>query len=217
MKHIYCLVMLCLPFMTSFPQIQMVEVSHYIFPEFSRGTVLLKNGTEYNSLLNYNSITEEMIFEDQGKRLAVSKELLDQIDTVFIRDRKFILLNKEFIELVHHSTIDLFVEHKCRVNAPGKPSGYGGTSQTAAITSYSSFYSDGKLYDLKLPEGYVPKPYFYYWLKKNGDYKIFVNMKQLRDLYPDKKEIFKDYLKKQGIKYEYQEGIVQLIEYLENN
>ena len=33
---------------------------------------------------------------------------------------------------------------------PGKPAGYGGTSQTAAIDSYSSLIANGHMYDLKL-------------------------------------------------------------------
>jgi hypothetical protein len=216
MKRIFCLLILSFAFLVSYPQARFVEISHYIFPEFSPGRVLLKTGLEYKYLLNYNSLTEEMVFEDHGKRLAISQTVLDQVDTVFIQDRKFIFQKNKFLELIRHSKFDLFTEHRCRVSQPGKPSGYGGTSQTAAITSYSTFFSDGRAYDLKLPEGYVPKPYFNYWLRKNGEFQVFVNMKQLKDLYPEKKDLFKNYVKQHDVKYNDPWSIVQLIEYLEN-
>ena len=217
MKHIYCTLISYLSFMTSFSQTKLAEISHYLFPEFTQGYILLKNGTGYKSLLNYSSLTEEMVFEENGKRLTMSKLASDEIDTVFIGGRKFIRLSNTFIELIHHSKFDLFVEHKCSVQRPGKESGYGGTSQTSAIDSYSSLISNGHIYDLKLPDGYEAKTFFYYWLKKNGAFKMFVNMRQLKDLYHDKKDLLDAYVKQNDIKYNNQESIIQLIEYLETN
>ncbi|MCK7537431.1 MAG: hypothetical protein MZV63_43990 [Marinilabiliales bacterium] len=47
---------------------------HYIFPEFTPGTILMKSGRQYEASLNYSTLSEEMIFEDQGKKLAIGKE-----------------------------------------------------------------------------------------------------------------------------------------------
>ena len=195
----------------------MIELSHYLFPEFTKGTIQMKDGKAYPSMLNYNSMTEEMVFEENGKRLAVSKAMVDQVDTVTIGDRKFISMNGVFLELIHHSTFDLYIEHKCHIKEPGKPSGYGGTSETSAITSYSSLISDGLVYDLKLPDGYSAKPYFYYWLKKEGRYLTFANIGQLKALYPDKKELSKEFTKQNKVKYDDQDTIIQMIEYLETH
>lgn len=217
MKNIYCLLISCLFSVTSFSQQQAVEISHYILPEFTPGLILLKSGIELKPLLNYNALTEEMIFEEKGQRLAISKQDLNQIDSVFIGGRKFILYSDRFIEWVHSGKFDLYVEHKCTINMPGKPAGYGSTSQTAAIDSYSSIRMNGMVYNLSLPEDYKVKPYFNYWLRKNGKLEIFVNMKQLGALYKDKKDLFKAYIKEHDVKYNNREGIIQLIEYLETN
>jgi hypothetical protein len=217
MIHVYCLLIATLPFISSFAQSQVVDISHYIFPEFTNGVILLKSGIECQSLLNYNSLTEEMVFEEKGKRLAISEADFNNIDTVYLGGRKFALFNNRFIELIHHSKFDLYIEHKCMLKLPGQPAAYGGTTYTSAINSYAAYFSDGKIYDLKLPDGYTIKPYFNYWLKRNDVFHGFINMKQLKDLYPDKKDLFKAYLKKQDIKYTNQPGIVQLIEYLETN
>ena len=52
-----------------------IIISHYVFPEFQQGVVLLKSGVSYNSKLNYNIATEEMLFDDNvvlaiGEKLA---------------------------------------------------------------------------------------------------------------------------------------------------
>ena len=120
-------------------QVKRLELTHYLFPEFTKGVVLMKTGVKNEALLNYNSLTEEMIFENRGIKLAVGE--LEQIDTVYINGRKFFLLNNKFVELIYHSKFDLYAEHKCDVSDPGKPAGYGGTSQTSAISTYSTFFS----------------------------------------------------------------------------
>lgn len=177
----------------------------------------MKSGIKNQLLLNYNSLTEEMIFENNGKKLAIAEGELKLIDTVFIESRKFIPMNNKFFELAYHSKCDLYVEHKCSMIAPGKPSAYGGTSQTSSITSISSIKSAGRLYEIELPEGYEIKPYTCYWLKKNGELNKFINMKQLMKLYDDKKDLFKAYVRKYDVRYDNQEGMVQLIKYLETN
>jgi len=158
-----------------------------------------------------------MVFEDKGKKFSLGKEEQELVDTVFIKNRKFFKLNNTFIEFIYHSKFDLYAEHKCSVKQPGKPAGYGGTSETSAITSYSSYLSGGLVYELKLPNGYETKPYNYYWLKKNGGLNKFMNMRQLMKLYDDKEDLFKAYIKKNEVIFNNQESMVQLIKYLETN
>jgi hypothetical protein len=217
MKKVYFLVISSLLFVALFAQKNYVELSHYLFPEFTQGVILMKSGAEIKALYNYNSLTEEMIYIDKEKKYAIAKEVLDNIDTVFIGDRKFCILDNKFIELIHHSGFDLFIEHRCSIDRPGKPAGYGGTSKTAAIDSYSSFSPDGLTYELKLPDGYKVKPYIRYYLKKAGEYNKFSNLRQLKKLYNTKKDIFNSYKKKHDVKFENQESIIQFIGYLESN
>jgi hypothetical protein len=201
----------------AYSQSEVIEDYHYLFPEFTQGVVLMKSGTKNNALLNYNLLTEEMVFEDKGKKFSLGKEEQELVDTVFIKNRKFFKLNNTFIEFIYHSKFDLYAEHKCSVKQPGKPAGYGGTSETSAITSYSSYLSGGLVYELKLPNGYETKPYNYYWLKKNGGLNKFMNMRQLMKLYDDKEDLFKAYIKKNEVIFNNQESMVQLIKYLETN
>lgn len=217
MRFIYYILVSNLMFISSFAQSKTEEVSHYIFPDFTQGSVLMKSGINQKVLLNYNSLTEEMIYVDKGTKLAISDETLAKIDTIFIRDKKFVVVGTKFFESIHHSKFDLYIEHKCNAITPGKPAAYGGTSKTSSTTSYSSVYLQGMSYELKLPTGYEVEPYTYYWIKKNGVFQKFMNMRQLKNLYTAKKDQVKAYTKEHDVKYDNQESIIQLIEYLESN
>ena len=178
----------------------------------------MKDGTRNGALLNYNALTEEMIFDLNDRKRALAENEFLLTDTVFIRDRRFVALNGKFAELVHRSRWELLVEHRCKVIEKGKPAGYGGTSQTAAATSVSSLYSQGRVvYNLKLPDEYQVKPYRIYWLKKNGETHKFSSMRELKKLFKDKKVLFRDYVKANPVQYEDQESMIQFITYLESN
>ncbi len=217
MKHVYWILIPCMMFISSFTQAEQVETTHYIFPEFTKAVVLLKNGKKKYSVLNYNALTEELVIERRGQKLAIAKEGLSDIDTVYIMDRKFVLLDSKIVELLRHSKWDLFIQYKCKLKDQGKASGYGGVTKTGAIESSTSITSGSGVYQLKLPDGYEVDLYSYYWFKKNGQLNRFISMGELKKLYKDKKDEFKAYVKKNRPKYDNQESIIQLIEYLESD
>ena len=195
-----------------------VNLSHYVFPDFQPGVVLLKNGVRNNAKLNYNAASEEMVFDENGKMLAIGDAVLPQIDTVFVSDEKSIRLNNKFVKIIiDEPEIDLFVEHKCRLIPPGKPAAYGGTSQTSSTTSYSSIMSDGKVYNLKLPDDYKVIPYNVFWINRNGKLQSFSNIGQLKRIYRDKKKIIDNYLKKNDVKLTNEKSIEDTVIFMENN
>ena len=217
MKFVFCFLIYSLSLISSFAQVKSVPLSHYVFPVFNQGEVLMKTGKSSKAMLNYNSLSEEMVFDNKGQKLAIIDEQLKQIDTVYIKNRKFFRLNDKFLELLFHSNTDLYAEYRCHIIYPGKPNGLGGTTQTSSSRTYSTIISGMLIYDLSLPEGYKTTPYTYYWLKKDGELHKFKNLKQLTKLYADKKDLYKDYIKMHEVKFNEQESIVQLVNYLEAN
>ncbi len=216
MKHIHCILISSLISISSYAQQENIEIAHFLFPEFTHGVVLMKNRITDDVLLNYNTVTEQMIFEKQGKMLAIAPTELGLVDTVFVKDRKFIAFDGAFVELLSYSKWDLYVAHECEIDYSGKSSGYGGKSKTLAIESYSSINSKGSSYQTT-PIGYELNPYVHYWVKKNGNLNKFTSLRELKKLYKDKSDLFKAYVKKYNVKYDNQEAIIQLIEYLESN
>lgn len=201
----------------SFAQKKSVEsgATFFLFPEFKPGVVLMKNGAKINTLLNYNLLSEKMIYYDNGNKLAIQNT--QDIDTVFIDTHKFLVKDDIFIELKYHASFDIYVEHKSKLHEIGKQAGYGGTSQTSSIASYSSYTNDGRQYNLELPDGYTAKPYNYYLLKKNGEFIRFRTFKELSKKYRDKKELLKEYIKKTAIEFDNADSVVPLIIYMETS
>ena len=217
MKSIHFILLAHLITVSSYAQEKTVPGDHYLFPEFTQGVVLLKTGKNDPKLLNYHALAEQLVFDSYGKILAVPKEQLERIDTVYIMDRKFVIINNKFVELLHHSSWDLYVEHKCALKEQGKAAGYGGTSQTSAISTPSSVALGGNVYDLQLPAGFKVERYSAYWLNRNGELKQFVSIKQLKRLYKEKGDLFNEYLKEHEVEYEDQQSILQLVHHLESN
>ena len=116
---------------------QGVKLVHYVFNEFNPGTVKMKSGETYNQVLNYNILTGEMIFENEGKYLAIASP--ENVDTVYINDRKFIPLNNKFYEVLVNSQYLYLLEFTFTITEPGTSIGYGGTSTTTASTSFQIF------------------------------------------------------------------------------
>lgn len=215
MKRLFYLLILSLLFSVGYSQDKKQNITHYLFPEFTKGTVLMKTGVTKEALLNYNALTEEMIFENSGVRLAVAQ--IEKIDTIFINDRKFFPINGKFFELLYHSKYDLYAEHKCNIKDPGKPSGYGGSSQTAATSTYSSYYSGGRVYDMKLPESVETNPFTICWLKKDGVLIKFISLRQLSKFFEEKSSQFKRYVKENNVSYDDQKSLIGLIRFLSSN
>lgn len=46
----------------------------------------MKSKAKYYVPLNYNSLTEEMFFDNNGEKMAIGKNKIKDIDTVFLND-----------------------------------------------------------------------------------------------------------------------------------
>ena len=217
MKHFILSLILCLSFTLAYSQSEGKEFSAYIFPEFIQGKVLMKTGMSYNALLNYDALTEEMVFVNKSKKLAIAGDEVELVDTIVISGRKFVTLDHKFVELVYDSAVILFAGYKCKLSSHGKPGAYGDTSQTAAITTASGFYTGTTRYELSSPDLYQVKPYTWYWLMKNGKLSRFINFRQLSSIYRDKDEKLKKYLENNVVIFEEAEDVVLLIRFLEKD
>ncbi len=206
---------LCINILLGYGQTNLKLVTHYLFPEFTKGVVLMKTGIRNEAVLNYNALTEEMIFETRGTKLALGQ--LESIDTVYISDRKFIPRDNTFIELLFKSKYSLYADYKCKLKDPGKPAGYGGTSQTSAITTYSTFFAGGRPYEMKLPEGFETQSSVEYWLDKDGKLNKFLSIRQLSKLFDEKESVYKSYIKKHDVKYDDQASVIELLRFMEAN
>lgn len=173
----------------------------------------MKSGETSNQVLNYNILTNEMIFNNAEKYLAIASP--ENVDTIYINNRKFIPLNNKFYEVLVNSNTPLLLEFTSTISDPGASTGYGGTSTTTAATSFKSLVNTGGAYELKLPDGFTVKPGYAYWIMKDGKLEKAANAKQLIKIFPDKKDMINDAVKKNDLKLSRREDIISMVKLIE--
>lgn len=166
---------------------------HYVLPDFVKGIVKMKSGATETAMMNYNMITEEMIFEKGGTRLAMAN--IETIDTVYLDSGKFIPHEKVFYEVLIKNNISLFKRHRCNLMKAGAPAAYGGTSETSATSSISVLISSGSMYKLELPSEYRVRDASQYLITINGVESRIAGERQFLKLFPDKSEELSVYIK----------------------
>lgn len=192
---------------------QPVALTQYVFNQFTPGIVKMKSGDASNQTLNYNIVTDEMIFDNNGTYMAIAQP--ENVDTVYIRERKFVTLNNKFYELLGSGKAPLLLEFTATIHEPGTPTGYGGTSNTTAASALKSLISTSGAYSMKLPDGYTVIPGFAFLILKNGKLEKAGSEKQLIKIFPDKKDVIKDLVKKNNTNFSKREDIIALIKQVE--
>ncbi len=216
MKTIYLTIIACMFALHMSGQVKPIELSHYVFPEFLEGEILMKNGVKKAALLNYNSLSEEMVFIERGVKLAIADDELKRIDTMFIEGRRFVVLNDDIVEvLLDKNSAKVFALHKCRVKRPGSRTAYGGTSHSTTSTSYGQITTGARIYELELPDGYEADPFIVYWIIKNGEHTRLSNLRQLRRFYRDNHDLWNQFTGQNDVNFNNSREVRQLIEYLE--
>ena len=192
---------------------EVVQLTHYVFNKFMPGTVTMKSGESSNQLLNYNILTNEMIFDTDGKLLAIANP--ENVDTIYINYRKFIPISNRFYEVLVNAEMPLLLEFTATVTEPGTATGYGGSSTTTASTSYKSLIGSGGAYSLKLPDNFKVVPGFVYWIMKDDQLQKIGKANQLIKIFPGKKNIINDAIKRNNLKVSNREDIIMLIRLIE--
>jgi hypothetical protein len=187
------------------------SMPQFLFPGFSMSTVRMRNGQNQNISLNYNIVSETMVYQKGEQLYDMTKT--EMIDTVYIRNSKFIPFGKVFYEVLLVAPTSLFLQHTGSVIPPGTPAGYGGTSQVSSTKQLSSVQHSGGYYNLKLPMDYTVQVNPVYWVRIENNYSSFINERQFLKLFPDKEAELKKYIKQRQIKFSRLSDIVKLVSY----
>lgn len=187
------------------------EMPQFLFSDFTTGTVKMKNGKTQSIMLNYNTITEKMVYKQNEKLYDMIST--DMIDTVFIKNSRFVPKGKAFYELLVEAPFALFIQHKGNLMSPGAPAAYGGYSQVSSSKYLSSIGLEGGYYNLKLPQDFIVKPEPVFWIKNGEDFQSFVSEKQYLKIFPGKEPELKKFIKQNRIKFDRIPDLIRLVKY----
>ena len=187
------------------------SMPQYLIIQFVSGTIRMKNSQGQTQIMNYNTVTEKMVFIKGDKYYDLINP--EMVDTITLEGRKFVPVGKSFYEVLYAGQTSLYIQNKSSLLPPGKPVGYGGTSQVASSDYLSTVSLDGVQWNLKLPSDYTVVPRPVYWIRRGIEWFDFTNEKQFLKLFPDKAGVLKDRIKSDKVKFDKPESIAKLIEY----
>jgi hypothetical protein len=184
-------------------------VSHYVLPDFIVGSVKMKNGGMEYAYMNYNMITEEMIFDKDGTKLALAE--LEAIDTVYIDSLVFVPHEKIFFEILYSGNVVLYKQNKCNLLIAGDPAGYGGSTETGASKNVANISGMGRAYKLKLPADYHITDASQFWIEKEGKLLKASTVHQVMKVFPDKSNEIKQLSRQKEFDIKKNENIISIV------
>lgn len=187
------------------------SMPQYLFPEFIRCDIKMKSGQTQTQVMNYNTITEKMVFIRDKKYYDLTNP--EMVDTIILQNCRFVPAGKAFYEVLVSGPVTLFYQHKSDLMSAGKPVGYGGTSQVASSTYINAIEIDGLQTNLQLPSDYIVKPAPVYWIRKGDEWSSFNGEKQFLKIFPDKTGQIKGFIKENRIKFDKSEHLIRLVKY----
>jgi hypothetical protein len=189
------------------------NLRQFLFPEFSPGIVRLKSGESFTSLMNFNTVTGNMTFNQSGNLSDLNKPEI--VDTISIQKRTFVFHEKVFLEVLVNAPVSLFIQHRSELTSTGRPGAYGITSQSVGPTSSLSRYlgDDNKTYNLKLPEDYKVTPSNYFYIRKDSILNRINSERQFLKLFPTREADIKAYINETKINIKRQEDLIRLVKY----
>jgi len=214
LSHLMLKLFLFFSSVTAFSQIGNFNgLPQFLCPEFTASKVKMKaGGKDINLLLNYNMVTQKMVFFQKDQVYDLLNDEL--VDTIYMSGSRFVKIDKAFFEAFPGNPLTFFIQHVGKIMAPAKPAAYGGTSELSSSTYISRINLDGgEVYNSRLEGDLRVKYDPVFWVKINGQLNDFTSEKQYLKLFPGKEELIKQYIKKNKVKFDRQDQLVKLWSY----
>lgn len=169
----------------------------FVFPEFSIGIMKMKNQERTPLALNYNVVTERMVFRQKNQLFDVINYSL--VDTVYINQRKFVPFENVFYEVLVSAPVSLFIQHKGKIRTPPRPAAYGGTSEVSSSTYINNLQLNGDVYRMGNGEPVIIEPDPIIWIRKDDKMFPVLNKNSLLKIFSDRKNEIKEFITAKGV------------------
>jgi len=214
MKNKYLLLSLFFSLFFVSLELQAQEDNVYIFDEFKNGKAVYKNGAVVYAKLNYDPLNQRMLFLSPSDNALLEIVNPSDISYINIEGRMFEQIKGNlFYERINYNNFIFYIQWRYKAVSEGKPSGYGMTSTTSAITSVSVINKEGRAIPLNVSEKFNYKPDNFYYIKINNTQKRFSSPDSLAKLFKAHKEEIKKYIKENKLDFDNSEDIKSAVEY----
>jgi hypothetical protein len=186
------------------------QLPQYLFSSFLPAELLMKNGDSVLLDLNYNTLTEKMVFK-------IKEKLYDLVnpgscDTVYLQNRFFVPFDTVFLDVVTTGKIAFYMQHSSIISFKSKPK-MTGTTQVSSSNYYDDSNSGTVYLNEKLPSNFSVKPLTAYWVRKDDKMKTFTNVRQLLKIFPEEADSIKSFIKAENLKISNRHDLIRIGNY----
>ena len=180
--------------------------TRFLFPQFTDGKVILKDGVVVSAKLNYDTFTDQMQFMG-ANNVVMNISEPEKVINVVILNRTFSYLKNYFVEDISNGAVTLSTRlHQQQIAE--KNGAYGGSSPATSIQSISSLYQgDGTVNKLSSNETVSYNKTLTFYITVNGKTKIVFNQNDFLKCFPSKKDVIKQEIDKENCKFSSVESV----------
>lgn len=184
----------------------------YLNPEFVPGRVYFKSNNYTVRQLNYNYLAGEIEFiQDSDTLSLVSK---NDIKSIIIQQDTF-YYDKGYILQITSGTPKFGIKEAYDFKEIQKKDPYGLSGSGGASNSYSSLPLDGKYYELTANYDMKFTRTKVYYISKFKNVFVLYNKKNVYKLFSKNKNKIKSFIKTNKTKFDSEEDLMKLTEFLE--
>ncbi len=184
----------------------------FIFPDFQKGSVILKNHTEIKCQLNYNFLLDEVMFIDEnGKKMALANP--QDVLLVYIADRMFIPTTKGYYEIIVRGGVSLVYKWNCRITDKGKQGALGITTDAPSVVQMNRISFDAREWKLDVDKEAIIAVEVIPYLKIKSKLIPLKSAKDFLKAIPGKKSEIKKYIDQNPVDFKKEADLKRLTLY----
>lgn len=189
--------------------------SRYLYPQYTSGSVIAKDGSVANASLNYNLMQGEMQFiGPKGDTLAIANE--GEIKYVVINSDSFVY-DKVYLQLIAtNNAASIAKNEKIKLGDIRKRGAYGTTSAGGGIDTYSTIVSSGQRQNLTEQKDYLMIKETTYYISKGYNNFMLANKKNVVKMFGQKQNEIEAYLRDNKTNFGKEDDLKRLIAFLQN-
>lgn len=207
MKYLIQLILLLVP-------ISIYSQSAMLFPEYQKGTILLKGNQKVNVLVNYDATKHLMMYKQSDDDMILTN--VQSVDSVMIGKHRFIPVKNRFYEVIPVKSEFLLVDWNIAMTEIGYRGAYGQVTHSK-VHKYNVSAMTHDIYHTEARQNESLEVYRRsnrntYYIMRNGKMMKFKDKKSLLKLFPDRKDEIEKFLKEDKTMFKNVEDVVELME-----
>lgn len=182
-----------------------------LFNKYTNGSVLLKNGLKISTQLNYDTSNKTMMYQQNGQEMILLNN--NEVDTIYISNRKFIPYNKVYVEFVETKNNNIIlINWNLKQKYRGNKGAYSQITQNKVETLNTSYWTHDE-YQNQSTEivDFVRKNE--YWFRIGNEQRTCKNEKDLIKIFPEKKNEILQYIKENKVEFNNPSDAIKLIDF----